>query len=42
MPSVAQKIGFGTSGPAFHGRAFGRARGNAPQARGLTLRRQAD
>ena len=42
MPSMATQPGFGWAGPALHGRAFGGARGNAPQARRLTLRRQAD
>lgn len=31
-----------TSGPAIHGRAFTRPRGDASQAGGFTLRRQAD
>ncbi len=42
MPSLAQDRGFGPSGPAIPGRAFGHAPGSARQARGLTLRRQAD
>ena len=42
MRSMALLVGFGGPGPAIHGRAFGGARGNASQARRLTLRRQAD
>jgi len=39
---MALVIGSGSSCPAIRGRAFGHARGCAPQARALTLRRQAD
>jgi len=42
MPSMAQPMGSGPPGPAIPGRALGHARGSAPRARGLALRRQAD
>jgi len=42
MPSMALQFGFGWPCPAIRGRAFDGARGDASQARRLTLRRQAD
>jgi len=42
MPSMAQIIGSGRSGPAVHGRARDEARGSASQALRFALRRQAD
>jgi hypothetical protein len=39
---MASQRRLGCSGPAIHGRAFDGVRGNASQARHLTLRRQAD
>jgi hypothetical protein len=37
LPSMATRPGFGSPGPAIHGRAFNLPRGNAAQAAGFTL-----
>lgn len=42
MPSMAQGTGSGSTRPAIPGRALAGARGSAPQARRLTLRRQGE